>query len=67
MEDIMVLEDVVGTSERLSASTEIRDTMKFKNGDVSLDVAVESIIKSGRKFTMPNKELLVSAVNDTPW
>jgi len=63
----MVLEDVVAASERSGASTDVRDTLKFKNGDVSLDAAVESIIKSGRKFTMPNRDLLMGAVRDTPW
>jgi len=58
---------VVVASERLGASTDVRETMKFKNGDVSLDAAVESITKSGRDFTMPNSDLLVGAVRDTPW
>jgi hypothetical protein len=40
--------------------------MKFRNGDVSLDRAVESIINSGKKFTVPNSDLLVQAVMDTP-
>jgi hypothetical protein len=57
----------VTTPECPSASTEVRDTLKLKNGDVSLDTAVESIIKSGRKFTMPNRDLLIGAVKDTPW
>ena len=43
-----------------------RDPMKFRNGDVSLDRAVECIINSGKKFTVPNSDLLVQAVMDTP-
>jgi hypothetical protein len=58
---------VVAASERPGASTDVRETMKFKNGDVSLDTAVASIIKSGREFSMPNRELLVGAVRDTHW
>jgi hypothetical protein len=59
---------IMAVSERRpGASADVRETMRFKNGDVSLDVAVESIIKSGRKFTMPNSDLLVGAVRDTPW
>jgi len=46
---------------------DVRTAMKFRNGDVSLDEAVESIINSGREFKMPNGDLLIKAVLDTPW
>ena len=44
-----------------------RDPMKFRNGDVSLDEAVQDIINSGEKFTMPNSDILVKAVMGTRW
>jgi hypothetical protein len=45
----------------------IRAAMKFKNGTVSLDEAVQSIIDSGEEFTVPNGDLLIKAALDTDW
>jgi FKBP-type peptidyl-prolyl cis-trans isomerase 2 len=47
-----------------------RDPMKFKNGDISLDDAVEDLVKgiaAGEEFTVPNADMLIQAVMDTPW
>jgi hypothetical protein len=44
-----------------------RDIMKYRNGDISLDEAVEYIIGNDIKFSSPNVDLLVSAIADTPW
>jgi hypothetical protein len=43
------------------------DAMKLSNGDVSLDDAVDDIIRSREDFTLPNVDLLLEAVADTPW
>jgi len=43
---------------------------KFRNGDISLDDAVKNIIKdekNGKEFTLPNIDLLIGAMTDTPW
>jgi hypothetical protein len=47
--------------------TEERCPMKFANGDISLDEAVQDILDSGEEFTVPNIDLLIKAVMDTPW
>jgi len=56
-----------GSAERNPTDEEVRAAMKFRNGDVSLDDAVESIINSGREFKIPNGDLLIRAALDTPW
>jgi len=58
---------VLETSRRNPTDEDVRAAMKFRNGDVSLDEAVESIINSGREFKVPNGDLLVKAALDTPW
>jgi len=60
-------ERVAETSGHHPTDEEVRAAMKFRNGDVSLDEAVESIKKSGKPFTMPNRDLLVRAAMNTPW
>ncbi|MDR2693032.1 MAG: hypothetical protein LBB74_02310 [Chitinispirillales bacterium] len=53
-----------------TAKSTVAATMKFKNGDVSLDKAVESIIeaeKRGEKYTLPNEDILFDAIADTSW
>jgi hypothetical protein len=64
----MVTEDaVLGSAAGAAAG---RDPMKFRNGDISLDEAVEDLVegvKNGEVFTSPNVDLLVYAVMNTPW
>jgi hypothetical protein len=45
----------------------LTDDMKLCNGDVLLDDAVADIINTEEEFTMPNVDLLLQAVADTPW
>jgi len=45
----------------------LTDDMKLCNGDVLLDDAVADIINSEEEFTLPNVDLLLQAVADTPW
>jgi len=50
-----------------STAAVLSDDMKLCNGDVMLDDAVADIVSSAEEFTLPNVDLLVQAVNDTPW
>jgi len=50
-----------------STAAVLGDDMKLCNGDVMLDDAVADIVNSGEEFTLPNVDLLIQAVNDTPW
>jgi len=62
-----LMESLTETPERDPTDEDVRVAMKFRNGDVSLDEAVESILNSGEEFTMPNGDLLVYAATNTPW
>jgi hypothetical protein len=48
-------------------AAELADDMKLCNSDISLDDAVADLIESGEEFIPPNVDLLIEAVNDTPW
>jgi hypothetical protein len=65
MESVMEKNGVAGVSSLPPMGK--RNPMKFRNGDISLDDAVENIINSGEEFNMPNSDLLVRAVMNTPW
>lgn len=44
-----------------------RDPMKFSNGDVSLDDAINYFRSNPKKFTPPNSDLLEMAVIGGAW
>jgi len=50
-----------------SSAAVLSDNMKLCNGGVMLNDAVADIVNSGEEFTLPNVDLLIQAVNDTPW
>ena len=56
-----------GTSGRSRAGKIERDPMKFMNGDDSLADIVSKLEASGKRITLPNKDLFVEAISNAKW
>jgi len=57
-----------GTSSgRSSVDEEARDPMKFMNGDDSLSDIASKLEASGKRITLPNKEMFIEAISNANW
>jgi len=46
---------------------EARDPMKFMNGDDSLSDIASKLEASGKRITLPNKEMFIEAISNANW
>jgi hypothetical protein len=58
---------VGGVVGRGWSDEEVRDPMKFMNGDDSLESIVSKLEASGKRIPLPNKEMFVEAITNANW
>jgi len=54
-------------SGRSRTVEEVRDPMKFMNGDDSLNTIASKLEASGKRIPLPNKAMFIEAVSSAKW